>query len=59
MVSHLMVVSSFVMEEEQGNGDRARRYLMDKPEIVLSMTLKGPSANMDAYIQAFNEALAS
>lgn len=43
---------------KQGNGDRARRYLMDKPEIVLSMTLKGPSANMDAYIKAFNEALA-
>jgi len=51
--------AAYDLLEKQGNGDRARRYLMDKPEIVLSMTLKGPSANMDAYIQAFNEALAS
>jgi spermidine/putrescine-binding protein len=45
--------------DQQGEGDRARRYYMDKPETLLSMTLKGPSTNMDAYIQAFNEALAS
>jgi spermidine/putrescine-binding protein len=51
--------AAYNLLEQQGNGDRARRYYMDKPEIVLSMTLKGPSANMDAYIQAFNEALAS
>lgn len=44
---------------KQGEEDRARRYLFDRPEVVLSMTLKGPSANMEAYINAFNEALAS
>lgn len=44
---------------KQGYEERAKRYLMDKPEIVLSMTLKGPSPNMDLYINAFNEALAS
>jgi len=43
---------------KQGQGDRAKRYLFDKPEVVLSMTLKGPSPNMDLYISAFNEALA-
>ena len=50
--------AAYELLDKQGNGDRARRYYMDKPEIVLSMTLKGPSANMDLYIQAFNEALA-
>jgi spermidine/putrescine-binding protein len=55
----LLNEGAYKLLEQQGNGDRARRYLMDKPEILLSMTLKGPSANMDAYIKAFNEALAS
>jgi spermidine/putrescine-binding protein len=44
---------------QQGKEDQAKRYLFDQPEIVLNMTLKGPSANMDLYINAFNEALAS
>ena len=44
--------------EKQGHGDRARRYLYDKPEVALTMTLKGPSQNLDATISAFNEALA-
>jgi spermidine/putrescine transport system substrate-binding protein len=44
---------------KQGHGERARRYMMDKPEFALGMTLKGPSENMDATIKAFNEALAS
>lgn len=45
--------------EKMGHGELARRYLFDQPEIALTMTLKGPSANMDAVIAAFNEALAS
>lgn len=44
---------------KQGEEERAKRYLFDRPEIVMSMTLKGPSPNMEAYINAFNEALAS
>ncbi len=43
---------------KNGNGDRAKRYMMDKPEFALTMTLKGPSENMDETIKAFNEALA-
>jgi spermidine/putrescine transport system substrate-binding protein len=43
---------------KNGQGDRAKRYLMDKPEFALTMTLKGPSENMDATIKAFNEAIA-
>jgi len=55
----LLNQGAFDILDKQGEGDRARRYYMDKPEALLSMTLKGPSANMDAYISAFNEALAS
>jgi spermidine/putrescine transport system substrate-binding protein len=44
---------------KEGHEDRAKRYLFDQPEVVLSMTLKGPSPNMDLYINAFNEALAA
>jgi spermidine/putrescine-binding protein len=43
---------------KQGHEERAKRYLFDRPEVVLTMTLKGPSPNMDLYINAFNEALA-
>jgi spermidine/putrescine-binding protein len=43
---------------KEGHEERAKRYLMDRPEVVLEMTLKGPSPNMDLYINAFNEALA-
>ena len=45
--------------EKMGYGDLARRYLFDKPEIALSMTLKGPAEDMGAVIEAFNEALAT
>ncbi len=55
----LLNEAAYKLLEQQGNGDRARRYYMDKPDLVLSMTLKGPSANMDQYIAAFNEAIAS
>jgi spermidine/putrescine transport system substrate-binding protein len=44
---------------KQGHEERAKRYLFDKPEVVLTMTLKGPSPNMDLYINAFNEGLAA
>jgi spermidine/putrescine transport system substrate-binding protein len=44
---------------KQGYGERAKRYLFDKPEIALSMTLNGPAQDMDAYIHAFNEAIST
>jgi spermidine/putrescine-binding protein len=44
---------------KQGHEERAKRYLFDKPEVVLTMTLKGPAPSMDLYINAFNEALAA
>ena len=44
---------------KNGHEERAKRYMFDQPEIALSMTLKGPSQNMDATIAAFNEALAT
>ncbi|MFQ5854125.1 MAG: PotD/PotF family extracellular solute-binding protein [Anaerolineae bacterium] len=43
---------------KQGHEERAKRYLFDRPEIALTMTLKGPSPDLDLYINAFNEALA-
>lgn len=44
---------------KNGHEERAKRYMMDKPEIALSMTLKGPAEDLEATISAFNEALAS
>jgi spermidine/putrescine transport system substrate-binding protein len=43
---------------KQGYEERAKRYLYDKPEVALTMTLKGPAPDMDLYIKAFNEAIA-
>jgi spermidine/putrescine transport system substrate-binding protein len=40
---------------DQGHQDRADQLLYNKPEIALGMTLKGPSGNEQAYIDAFNE----
>jgi spermidine/putrescine-binding protein len=42
-----------------GHEERAKRYLHDQPELGLSMTLKGPSEDMEGTISAFNEALAT
>jgi spermidine/putrescine-binding protein len=44
---------------KNGYEARAKQYLFDKPETVLSMTLKGPSADMESTIAAFNDALAT
>lgn len=44
---------------KNGFEERAKRYLFDQPEVALTMTLKGPAEDMDAYISAFNEALAA
>lgn len=44
---------------KNGYEERAKQYLFDQPEIALTMTLKGPSANLEATIAAFNEALAT
>jgi len=39
----------------QGQKERADLLLYNKPEEALKMTLKGPSSNEQAYIDAFNE----
>ncbi len=39
----------------QGHKERADRFFYNHPERPLSMTLKGPSGNATAYIDAFNE----
>jgi spermidine/putrescine-binding protein len=39
----------------QGQKDRADRFLYNKPETVLTMDLKGPSASTQAVTDAFNE----
>ncbi len=39
----------------QGQQERADRFLYNKPETVLTMTLKGPGASTQAAIDAFNE----
>jgi spermidine/putrescine-binding protein len=38
-----------------GHKERADRFFYNHPERPLSMTLKGPSGNAQAYIDAFNE----
>jgi len=44
---------------KNGHEERAKQYLFDQPEVALTMTLKGPSEDMEATISAFNEALAT
>ena len=55
----LMCRDAYHILVKNGQGERAKRYMMDKPEFALTMTLKGPSKNMEATIKAFNEAIAS
>jgi hypothetical protein len=43
----------------QGHKDRADRFFYNQPERPIGMTLKGPSGNVQAYIDAFNEAFAA
>ncbi|MBX3029875.1 MAG: extracellular solute-binding protein [Chloroflexi bacterium] len=43
---------------DTGHGDRARRYLYDRPEIALSMTLTGPGIRPDDYLAAYRTAFA-
>ncbi len=40
---------------DQGDQERADRLLYNKPEQALEMTLKGPSGDVQAYTEAFNE----
>jgi spermidine/putrescine-binding protein len=40
-----------------GHKDRADRFFYNNPERPLKMTLKGPSGNAQAYIDAFNEVM--
>ncbi|HEY7198302.1 MAG TPA: ABC transporter substrate-binding protein [Gaiellaceae bacterium] len=39
----------------QGEKERADRFYYNEPEQAFQMTLKGPSGNTQAYIDAFNE----
>ena len=41
-----------------GHKERADRFFYNHPERPVSMTLKGPSGNAQAYIDAFNEVFA-
>lgn len=43
---------------DQGQKDRADRYLYNQPETSAKMTLKGPAGNEQAYVDAFNAAIA-
>ena len=40
---------------DKGEQERADRYLYNKPETVLTMTLKGPGVSTDGAIRVFNE----
>lgn len=40
---------------DNGHQERADRYLFNKPETVLTMTLKGPGTSTQGAIEAFNE----
>ncbi len=40
---------------DKGQGDRADRFLYNKPETVHTMTLKGPGSSTQGAIDAFNE----
>jgi spermidine/putrescine transport system substrate-binding protein len=42
-----------------GHKERADRFFYNKPERALTQTLKGPSGNEQAYIDAFNEVFGS
>lgn len=39
--------------QDSGHGDRARRYLYDRPETVLDLTLTGPGSRPDDYLAAY------
>jgi spermidine/putrescine-binding protein len=54
----LMSRAAYDILVKMGLEERAKRYLFDKPEIALTMTLKGPALDMNATIAAFNEATA-
>jgi spermidine/putrescine-binding protein len=43
----------------QGQQERADRFLYNKPETVLTMTLKGPGSSTQAATDAFNEVFGS
>ena len=38
-----------------GHKERADKFFYNQPERPLGMTLKGPSSNAQAYLDAFNE----
>ena len=44
---------------DMGQQDRADRFLYNKPETVLTMTLKGPGSSTENAIEAFNEVFGS
>ncbi|MFN8517799.1 MAG: extracellular solute-binding protein [Chloroflexota bacterium] len=44
---------AFQLLVDSGHGDRARRYLYDRPETVLDLTLTGPGERPDDYLAAY------
>jgi spermidine/putrescine-binding protein len=51
--------ASYKLLVDKGQKDRADRFLYNKPETVLTMTLKGPGSSTEAAIEAFNEVFGS
>lgn len=47
--------SAYKVLVDNGHGERADRFLYNKPETVLEMTLKGPGVSTQGAIEAFNE----
>jgi spermidine/putrescine-binding protein len=51
--------AAYKLLKDKGQGDRADRFLYNKPETVNTMTLKGPGSSTEAAIEAFNEVFGS
>jgi len=47
--------SAYKILVDAGEQERADRFLFNKPETVLNMTLKGPGSSTQGAIEAFNE----
>jgi len=47
--------SAYKILVDMGHQERADRFLFNKPETVLTMTLKGPGTSTQGAIEAFNE----
>lgn len=51
--------AAYTLLVNNGQQERADRFLFNKPETVLTMTLKGPGSSTQGAIEAFNEVFGS